>query len=99
LEKKIGTVSRKKLLLIGFGYFAVAVFGTLLIAPCGPGSDRIRYIVLLIYSLLIAFLYTGFTRALGVVLAIVFICGVISETIAKNRFQHHITEQIQKRLE
>ena len=81
------------LFVVAVGYFGVALFGGMLIAPTGPGSDRILYVCLLVYSLLVAVFRSGLTRVISLLLAALFLTGVISETKARRDFHQHLREQ------
>ena len=64
----------KKLLLIGMGYVIAFIVGVLAIAPVGPGSEWMMYVVLFLYSLLVIICNSGVTnKAIGAVLALVFL--------------------------
>ena len=74
-------------LIVLIGYLLATNIGILLIAPTGPGSSRICYIVLLVYSLVVATFGTRLMKVLAAILAIGFIMGIVSETRDKARFR------------
>ncbi len=82
----------RRLLLVGLGYLATALLGSMLIAPMGPGSDRIAYLCLLVYSLLVAVFCARLVRVVALLLAALFLIGVVVETKAQRDFQRHLKE-------
>ena len=90
----------KQVLLILVGYLCVFHLGALLIAPTGPGSDRIVFILLLVYSLVLAILGSRIVKVIGLLLALVFIIGVILSTKERWDFERRMEEKAQQqRLE
>ncbi len=97
-EKKSWSAFWRELRMVGVGYVVVSILGAMLISPIGPGSDRIAYVCLLVYSLLVALACSGFPRVLSLVLSIAFLVGVITETKAREDFERHIREKYQQKL-
>ena len=96
-QRRLRPASPVQVLWIGFGYVAVGILGAMSIVPCGPGSDRVFYLFLLAYSLVLVALCSRLPRLLAIVLAIVFLGGVIVETKAKRDFQHNVMQKIRER--
>ena len=67
-------------------YVVVTTFGSLLIAPTGPGSDRVLYVTLLGYSCFLVLLGSRVAKIVGLVLAIGSLVGVVVSTQAKLGF-------------
>ena len=70
----------KQLLLIVAGGLLVALLGSLLVCPTGPGSDRIFFALLAAYALLLLLLGPKFTKITGFVLLCIFIAAFAIET-------------------
>jgi hypothetical protein len=78
--------SEQFLLCLG-GYAVVFFLGILLIAPTGPGSNFILFLLLLVYSCFLIYSRTKAVRVLGLVFALVFFLGATSELKAKWDFK------------
>ena len=74
----------------------VLIVGTLLVAPTGPGSDRILYILLLGYSCLLIVIGTRPVRVLAAVLAVTFLVGALYATKEKSDFKHRVAEKVER---
>jgi disulfide bond formation protein DsbB len=86
----------KQVLLILGGYVCVFHLGVLLISPTGPGSERIVFILLLVYSFVLAILGSRIVRVIGLLLALVFIIMVILSTKERWDFEGRMKEKAQQ---
>jgi hypothetical protein len=86
----------KQLIVFGTGYLVAFVIGIALISPTGPGSDRIFYVILLVYSLSVIIAGSRSFKAVGIILALVFLYGAISETRARNEYNLKMKERVKK---
>lgn len=82
-----------QIVLVLFSYVIVASIGALFIAPTGAGSDRILYIILLVYSCFLILFGTRTARVLGIVLGMLSLIGVLYETKEKQDFHHRMEEK------
>jgi hypothetical protein len=83
----------KQLFLIMAGYLMIFILGALLIAPTGPGSDRIVYVLLLAYSCCLLLFGSRLVRIVALLLGAVLVVGVILSTAEKRDFQQRIQDQ------
>jgi hypothetical protein len=84
------------MLLAGAGYLVVAMLGAAAVRPVGPGSDRIFYLFLFVYSLLLVLVCSKWMKLLAIMLAIAFLVGVIVETKARRDSQRRLKECMQQ---
>lgn len=87
-------------LLIVLSYVVVSVVGVLFTAPTGPGSGRLLFVILLVYSCVLILLNSRTAKLFGLVVGIIAIVGVIQTTKAKKDFSRAMQEKTQRqRLE
>jgi len=75
-----------QMVLVLVGYAMAGLLGTALVAPTGPGSSRICYLVLLGYSLVVVLFGARLMKVFAGILAIVFVIGIVSETKARESY-------------
>lgn len=76
--------SWQQVVLILASYVAVATAGSFLIAPTGPGSDRILYVVLVGYSALLIWFGSKIAKTIGLLLLLASLVGVVLSTMARH---------------
>lgn len=83
-------------LLILLSYVVLSSATVLFIAPTGPGSGRILFVILLVHSCLMILLNSRTARLLGLVVGIIAIAGVIQTTKARKDFGRAMQEKAQR---
>ena len=77
-------------------YIVLMWIGASFIAPTGPGSGRIVFIFMLVYSCLLLILSSRTARVFGLVVGIIALVGIIQTTKDKEKFKRAMQERVEK---
>lgn len=79
--------------LFFLGYGLAAALAAFLIAPTGPGSGRIAFIVMAVYSIIPLLLGARRVKVIALILGLLFLIGIAVETKAGLDFERAMQEQ------